>query len=343
VPLSRAQLMDVPGGPGVVGAVKAGTGIDISPDGTISLQGGSVGVTSVGVSGGSTGLTFSDSPITSTGTMTMSGILSVANGGTGTNTQAGAANSILPDQGGQGGKYLTTDGSNVSWGTVTAGVSSITAGAGLQGGGTGAVSIAMAPSGVAPGSYVNTNITVDIYGRVIEAANGAPPPAPPGNASFTSPGSWTAPVGVSRVFVSMIGGGGGGGGDGCCNTAGAGGGGGQIYSYEVPVSAGSTYPVEVGGGAGAGGPFNPGGRAGGTGGTSSVLGVSVGGGGGGQGGGCGAGGGGSPNGSPGGCGNGGGGAGGTGNLAGYGYGGGGSNGGHNGGIPGAPGFVYISW
>ena len=40
-------------------------------------------VTSVGVSGGSTGFSFSNSPITSSGTMTMSGTLDVDNGGTG--------------------------------------------------------------------------------------------------------------------------------------------------------------------------------------------------------------------------------------------------------------------
>jgi hypothetical protein len=39
--LNKAQLMEVPGGPGVVGAVKAGTNITISPDGTISAVGGS--------------------------------------------------------------------------------------------------------------------------------------------------------------------------------------------------------------------------------------------------------------------------------------------------------------
>lgn len=37
--LTKAQLMDVPGGPGVVGAIKAGTGITITADGTISTTG----------------------------------------------------------------------------------------------------------------------------------------------------------------------------------------------------------------------------------------------------------------------------------------------------------------
>jgi hypothetical protein len=47
-------------------------------------------VTSVQVAGGSTGLTFSGGPITTTGTITMAGTLAVANGGTGGTTQATA-------------------------------------------------------------------------------------------------------------------------------------------------------------------------------------------------------------------------------------------------------------
>ena len=47
------------------------------------INAGAGSVTSVGVSGGSTGFSFSNSPITSSGTMTMSGTLDVDNGGTG--------------------------------------------------------------------------------------------------------------------------------------------------------------------------------------------------------------------------------------------------------------------
>ena len=47
------------------------------------INAGAGSVTSVGVSGGSTGLSFNNSPITSSGTMTMSGTLDVDNGGTG--------------------------------------------------------------------------------------------------------------------------------------------------------------------------------------------------------------------------------------------------------------------
>lgn len=38
MPLNKAQLMDVPGGPGVTGSVKAGSGVSISADGTVSVN-----------------------------------------------------------------------------------------------------------------------------------------------------------------------------------------------------------------------------------------------------------------------------------------------------------------
>ena len=81
-------------------------------------------VSSVAVSGGSTGLTFSGGPITSSGTITMAGTLSTDNGGTGVtpgytngqlligNTSSGALN-----------KATLTAGSNV---TITNGAGSIT-------------------------------------------------------------------------------------------------------------------------------------------------------------------------------------------------------------------------
>lgn len=93
------------------------------------------GVTSVAMSGGTTGLTVSGSPITSSGTMTLAGTLATANGGTGltsigTNGQvltvSGASltwstpSTGLPSQTGNAGKYLTTDGTNASWASTGA-------------------------------------------------------------------------------------------------------------------------------------------------------------------------------------------------------------------------------
>jgi len=54
-------------------------------------------VTSVGVSGGATGLTVSNSPITTSGVMTIGGILAVASGGTGA-SNTGSARSNLDAQ-----------------------------------------------------------------------------------------------------------------------------------------------------------------------------------------------------------------------------------------------------
>ena len=55
-------------------------------------------VTSINVSGGTTGLTFSGGPVTAAGTITMAGILDVANGGTGTISLTGylKGNGIAP-------------------------------------------------------------------------------------------------------------------------------------------------------------------------------------------------------------------------------------------------------
>lgn len=49
----------------------------------------------------------------------ITGTLALTNGGTGATTQAGAANAVLPPQSGNSGKFLTTDGSDVSWGSIT--------------------------------------------------------------------------------------------------------------------------------------------------------------------------------------------------------------------------------
>jgi hypothetical protein len=144
----------------------------------VDITGGGSGggtVTSVNATGGSTGMTFLNGPITTSGSLTLSGLLNVTaggsgsaslvgylkgnganpytasttipgidvignisgnaggitgvvaiiNGGTGGTTPQIARNNLLPPQGGNAGKVLSTDGTNVSWisssgvGTVT--------------------------------------------------------------------------------------------------------------------------------------------------------------------------------------------------------------------------------
>jgi hypothetical protein len=77
-------------------------------------------VTSVNVT--STDITVSGGPITTNGTFTLVlNTVPLSKGGTGATTQAGAANAVLPSQSTNAGRYLTTDGSNVSWSAVTTG------------------------------------------------------------------------------------------------------------------------------------------------------------------------------------------------------------------------------
>ena len=74
---------------GAVEQISVGSGLSLS-SGTLSATGGGSGtVTSVDVSGGTTGLTTSGGPVTGAGTITLAGTLAVANGGTGATTLTG--------------------------------------------------------------------------------------------------------------------------------------------------------------------------------------------------------------------------------------------------------------
>lgn len=68
MPLNKAQLMATPGGPGVIGAVKAGNGIAISADGTISIDPNTVLAKLVA------GANVTLSPATGIGTVTINAI-----------------------------------------------------------------------------------------------------------------------------------------------------------------------------------------------------------------------------------------------------------------------------
>ena len=87
---TNGQLLIGNGTGYTLATLTAGVGIDITNTSggiAISVDGGGVGsVTSVDVSGGSTGIIFSGGPVTTAGVITMSGTLAVANGGTGGTT-----------------------------------------------------------------------------------------------------------------------------------------------------------------------------------------------------------------------------------------------------------------
>ena len=83
---------------------------------------GSGSVTSVDISGGTTGLTFGGGPITDSGTFTMSGVLAVANGGTGTSTAPTYGKVLLGNSAGGYDLVATTSlgitAGSAGWGSI---------------------------------------------------------------------------------------------------------------------------------------------------------------------------------------------------------------------------------
>ena len=78
---------------GVLSAVTIGSGLTFS-GGTLASTDAGGTVTSVAASGGTTGMTFTGSPITTSGTLTLGGTLSLANGGTGSTTASDARTAL---------------------------------------------------------------------------------------------------------------------------------------------------------------------------------------------------------------------------------------------------------
>jgi len=97
-----------------------------------NLSGGGTSITSMNASNLSAGtvasarISGSYTGITGVGTVTagtwQGNTIGILYGGTGQTTANTAFNALAPSQTGNSGRYLTTDGSNTSWGVVTAGI-----------------------------------------------------------------------------------------------------------------------------------------------------------------------------------------------------------------------------
>jgi hypothetical protein len=177
-----------------------------------------------------------------------------------------ATGAAVPSQTGQSGKYLTTDGTNASWTTVTTTPADGSITAAKLGLGTTYLPMAVGNTAQRPGSpavgfmrinsdtnyleaYYNSSwINLQFLGLITATSSGATVTTV-GNyklLTYTTSGTFTvtdAPVG-STVEVLLIGGGGAGG----TGYGGGGGAGGYYYSSTMAISA-SSYTVTIGAGA----------------------------------------------------------------------------------------------
>lgn len=97
-----------------------GTVTSVTGTGTVN------GITLTGTGTGAVTLTLGGTLGSVNLTSQVAGILPVANGGTGQSNASNAINALLPLQTNNGGKFLTTNGSAVSWATVSGGTGTVT-------------------------------------------------------------------------------------------------------------------------------------------------------------------------------------------------------------------------
>ena len=174
---------------------------------TTAFSGGSV--TSVDVSGGTTGLTTSGGPVTTSGTITIAGTLAIASGGSGQTTASAAFNALSPITTtgdlilgtgvntasrlgiGSNGYLLTSNGTTASWAAApTGGVTSVAqtftggivsvAGSPITTTGTLALTVAGTSGGIpyfSSGTTWATSAALTQYGVVYGGGAGAAPVA----------------------------------------------------------------------------------------------------------------------------------------------------------------------
>ena len=87
----------------------------------------------------------------------VTGTVAIANGGTGQTTANAAFNALVPNQSGQAGKYLKSDGTNTAWDALDISTADISGTLAVANGGTGATTAANARTNLGLGSIATQN------------------------------------------------------------------------------------------------------------------------------------------------------------------------------------------
>ena len=257
VGLSLPSIFDVSGSPVTTSGTLTGTLASQTANKVFASPNGASGTPSF------RSLVAADIPTlnqNTTGTAAnVTGVVAIANGGTGQTTANAAFNALVPSQSGQAGKFLTTDGTNTSWATVS-------------GGGGSAISVSdegtQITAGVTSLNFTGAGVTATASGNDVTLAitSGGISSADIQEFSTVGTSTWTKPAGAKLVHVLIFGGGGGGGSGRRRATAsvataafggGGGGGGGRIEAWIPASSLGATETVTV--------------AAGGTGGSAQTV------------------------------------------------------------------------
>ncbi len=241
-------------------------------DGTLLADGGAVPsgtVTSVGMSV-PTGLSVSGSPVTSSGTLTVtwSGTIPVANGSTGLASYAvgdllyaSGSTALSRLAGVATGNALISGGMTTApaWGKIglTTHISGTLA---IANGGTNITSYATGDILYASGTNTLSKLTAGSDTEVLTLSGGVPIWAAPSSAGsllniqvIASTGTYTPTSGTKKVKLILIGGGGGGGAAGSTvGTAGAGGGAGAVTIWYIASPTSGTVIIGAGGTGGIG-------------------------------------------------------------------------------------------
>jgi hypothetical protein len=130
---------------------------------------------------------------------TLTGTIEVSNGGTGQTTATAAFNALAPSQTGNTGKYLTTDGTNSSWATVSGGSGTVTSVAATAGTGISVTGSPITTSGTLTITNTAPDQTVSIASGTGISATGTYPAFTVTNTAPDQVVALTAGTGISTT------------------------------------------------------------------------------------------------------------------------------------------------